>query len=66
MKLSCRYGLQKPKKDELEWTSLWGSDRKKLLERLPAKILEMFDDEQQLGIKIANPGKLVFIQKLYT
>ena len=54
------------KKDELEWTSLRDSDRKKLLERLPAKILEMFDDEQQLGIKIANPGKLVFIQKLYT
>ena len=54
------------KKDELEWTSLRGSDHRKLLERLPAKILEMFDDKQQLGIKIANPGKLVFIQKLYT
>ena len=53
----------KTKKDELEWTSLRGSDRKKLLERLPAKILEIFDDEQQLGIKIANLWKVIFYTK---
>ena len=53
----------KTKKDELEWASLWGSDHKKFLERLPAKILEIFDDKQQLGIKIANLWKVSFYTK---
>ena len=37
----------KNKKDELEWTSLRGSNRKKLVKRLPPKILEIFNDHER-------------------
>uniref|UniRef100_A0A1X7TMM4 Uncharacterized protein n=1 Tax=Amphimedon queenslandica TaxID=400682 RepID=A0A1X7TMM4_AMPQE len=35
----------KTKKDELDWTSLRGSDRKKLLNKLPAKLVNVFPNE---------------------
>uniref|UniRef100_A0A1X7TWP4 Uncharacterized protein n=2 Tax=Amphimedon queenslandica TaxID=400682 RepID=A0A1X7TWP4_AMPQE len=35
----------KTKKDELDWTSLRGSDRKKLLNELPAKLVNVFPNE---------------------
>lgn len=35
----------KTKKDELDWTSLRGSDRKKLLNELPPKLVHVFPNE---------------------
>uniref|UniRef100_A0A1X7VK49 Uncharacterized protein n=1 Tax=Amphimedon queenslandica TaxID=400682 RepID=A0A1X7VK49_AMPQE len=48
--VTYRIWSSKCKRDELEWTSLRGSDRKKLLHKLPAKFTEIFNEE--LGRKL--------------